>query len=161
MMRVSPTLRLQCLDALALAAEEIAATSFGGLPVEATTTSPDPSDCCAALVSLVVDEHPAHVGLLLPQPATQPLAKLFLGAAVEDEDFPEADVADALCELANLLAGGMKRRLVDRAAIKVGLPLFAAAARSPDGVAQSRRSLRFGDAAIDVVLLTSDTPPRD
>jgi len=48
-----------------------------------------------------------------------------LGCNEDTEPLPPADIADALGEIANMVAGGIKRRMAKHdSSIKLGLPFF-------------------------------------
>jgi hypothetical protein len=64
-----------------------------------------------------------HVGVLASPEDCSLLAVRLLGQ-VADADLPESLVRGAMCELAYLLAGGVKRRLGFVGAMSVGLPAF-------------------------------------
>jgi len=79
--------------------------------------------------------HGAYLGLMSPAGAVQigiassqegcrSLARGLMGMGPEEE-LPEAEVADAVCEIINIVAGGFKARLRDRATpMQMGLPVF-------------------------------------
>ena len=52
----------------------------------------------------------------------------------DDEDLPPGDVADAVCEVVNIIAGGIKGRVNGRVPpIKLGIPIFVHGAVQPSG----------------------------
>lgn len=64
-----------------------------------------------------------HVGLLATPAHCSVLARRLLGQ-VADTNLPESLVRGAMCELAYLLAGGVKRRLRFATPLSVGQPAF-------------------------------------
>jgi hypothetical protein len=68
-----------------------------------------------------------HVGVLATPQDCSLLARRLLGQ-VGDARLPESLVRGAMCELAYLLAGGVKRRLSFAGALSIGQPAFFAGA---------------------------------
>ncbi len=114
------------LDALVEATNETSDQflSLGNISVIATTDSL-PEMATAGFVSLVGDSTAVQVGIAASAGGCQLLAKSLMGMTDEDEDLPHNDVIDALGELANIVAGGVKQRMVDQgeSTMVLGLPL--------------------------------------
>ena len=73
--------------------------------------------------------------MLASEPAQRFVARTLLGAAA-GEELAEDELHDALCELANLIAGGIKSQCIDRdPGLKLGLPSFRAAGEQPRSAA--------------------------
>lgn len=117
----------QWSEALISAANELATTALGyeeGLPLESSLTLPVEGDMTTSCVALVGEGLNLQVGIATNQADSQAMARALLGLDDEQEDLPEQDLADALGEVANILAGGVKRRMADGApAIQLGLPI--------------------------------------
>lgn len=64
-----------------------------------------------------------HVGVLAAPQGRRALAGRLLGKSSADE-LSESMVRGAMCELAYLLAGGVRRRLLGAGAVSVGSPSF-------------------------------------
>lgn len=95
-----------------------------------------------------------QAGLFMAPDAAQALAKLFVGLQPSDDDLPIGDVGDALCELANVLTGAMKRRLNGNVALAMGLPLFYGSGRPKHpGAEASSRLLTIGGFPIALVVV--------
>jgi hypothetical protein len=78
-----------------------------------------------AYIGLTTPTEALQVGVVAGMDGLQTLAKSMLGMAPEDEDLPAGDVADAVGEIANIFAGGIKKRMLPRlGAVNLGLPLF-------------------------------------
>ena len=113
------------LDALVAATNETSDQflGLGDIRVIATTDSL-PEMATAGFVSLVGDSSAVQVGIAASADGCQLLAKSLMGMTDEDEDLPHSDVIDALGELANIVAGGVKGRMVDTGeTMLLGLPL--------------------------------------
>ncbi len=84
-----------------------------------------PDVAAASLVSLTGDSTAVLVGIAADMPGCQVIAKSLLGMELEDEDLPMEDVIDALGEMANIVAGSVKQRIVDTGGetTVLGLPL--------------------------------------
>jgi hypothetical protein len=165
-----PALQASCLEALVDAIREVSATVLGGtsvetlgnpsvdVPVDAVGSRPGIGAVDGAYVSLVTPEEPIQVGLVVERPGCQSLAKALLGMEPSDEDLPESDVSDAMCELINMVAGGLKRRVDGRMSIVLGLPLFVAGHPLPNQQHRlSVRALALNDAKVSLILLTQNS----
>lgn len=167
---MTPALQASCLEALVDALREVSATALGGaslealgnptvdVPVDVLGSRPGLGAVDGAYVSVVTPEEPVQVGLVVERPGCQSLAKALLGMEPGDEDLPESDVSDAMCELINMVAGGLKRRVDGRVSIVLGLPLFVAGHPLPNQQHRlSVRALGLNDAKVSLILLTQNS----
>lgn len=151
---MTPTLQTTCLDALSESTSEVAATVLGAT-FELLDSGAEVSQGHGAYVGLVAQTEPVQVALLADQSGCQLLAKALLGMEPTDEDLPPADVSDAMCELINIVAGGLKRRVSPGVAVTLGLPIFVAGAPLPSQLLQlQRRAMKLGEVPVEVLLLT-------
>lgn len=152
---MDPQHQASCLEALREAVGEVAATVLGGVPVAPASGSLEPGSCHGAYLALVAQDEPIQVALLANASGCQALSKALLGMDVADEDLPDADVSDAMCEVINIVAGGLKRRVSGELKVTLGLPLFVAGPLLPNQQQQVHsRALTLGDVPVDVLLLT-------
>lgn len=143
------------MDALAEAAGEVAATVLAGASFEALESPSGSGSGHGAYLSLVTQDQPLQVGLLAEPAGCQALAKALLGMEPADENLPPGDVSDAMCEIINIVAGGLKRRVSERLPITLGLPMFVAGHPLPNQQQElSSRSLLIADVVVTLVLLT-------
>lgn len=100
-----------------------------------------------AYIPLMTSRDTVRVGVLASPEACEALARLFLAADEETPKLADADVADALCEFVNIVAGVLKRNLAAKLpALQVGLPLFVAGPVVDHGHAEvSTSQVRLGD----------------
>lgn len=113
------------LRIIAESASEVAAVALGFDRCEIRSQgSAVPDGVVGAYLPLGTSEQPMQVGFLSDPAGCQTLAKAFLGMAPEDEDLGASDLSDAISELANVVAGGIKRRVPGGVDLKLGLPLF-------------------------------------
>jgi len=146
-----------CLDALIESVREVAATVLGGLSFEVVPLR-EIAAGHGAYVGLVAEDEPIQVGILVEGDGCQGLAKTLLGMSSTDEDLPPADVSDAMCEIINIVAGGLKRRVHDRMPVVMGLPLFVSGQPLPNQQQSlSACSIRLGEVEARVLLLTQKT----
>jgi hypothetical protein len=83
-----------------------------------------PTGLCGSYIPLVGDEDSIHIGLVASEAGCQTLARALL-CMTEDEKLPPADVADALGEILNMMAGNLKRRVNEKIpSLALGLPIF-------------------------------------
>ena len=105
--------------------QELGATFLGGAEVVVLDHKQAmPEDLLGSFVQIVCPEGPVLLGITGPEGSCLSLAKLMLGMAPEDE-LAEADAFDAMGELINIAAGGIKMRLAAKlGSIELGLPMF-------------------------------------
>lgn len=152
---MTPVVLSDCLDALSESASEVASTVLGGATFEALGQDSSYGSGHGAYLGLVADEEPIQVGLLVDPAGCQVLSKALLGMEPGDEDLPSSDVSDAMCEIANILVGGLKRRVGERMRITLGLPIFVAGHPLPNQQQEvSARSFQLGAVAVKLLVLT-------
>jgi CheY-specific phosphatase CheX len=109
--------------------------------------------------------HGAYLGLVGPAGAVQigiasspegclALAQGLMGMG-PGETMPDAEVADAVCEIINIVAGGFKTRLRDRASpLQMGLPVFIRGAiQSTERVAVQVAEGKAGAVPVAMILV--------
>ncbi len=152
---MTPDLKSSCLDALTESASELTATVLGGVPFAALPEPAEPAAGHGAYLGLVAADEPIQVGILVDTGGCQLLAKLLLGMEAGDEDLAQADVSDAMCEIINIVAGGLKRRVSERMKVTLGLPIFVAGHPLPNQQQEvDARALRIASVPVSLLLLT-------
>jgi CheY-specific phosphatase CheX len=113
------------LDAISRAAEELFKGQLGLEPYQALSRDqPIGVSDVGSYVALVGDETSAQIGMVASVDACRALAKKML-AMEESEELDDADMCDAVGEIANILGGTTKRLVAERMpGFKLGLPLF-------------------------------------
>lgn len=112
-MTLNPTLE-SWLNACQDAFHDLATTTLGfddceGLEMRAGASRGDLS----AYIRLFSDQGAYQLGLSLYSDTAHDLACVMLGLDPDEEILPPNDVADAMGEMANILAGGVKARMVE------------------------------------------------
>lgn len=139
------------LEIIASAANEVASVALG---FEKCNVSPSktsvPDGHIGAYLPLGSAGRPMQIALLAGPAGCQTLAKALLGMDPADEDLPDSDLSDAVSEILNVLAGGIKRGTQGRVEIQLGLPLFV------KGVVQGNENLAIlaADLELDSVSAT-------
>jgi len=152
---MTPALQANCLEALTESASEVAATVLGGAPFEASPANDGFGTGHGAYLGLVAQEEPIQVGILVDAAGCQAFAKALLGMEPADEDLPAADVSDAMCEIINIVAGGLKRRIAAQLTVTLGLPLFVTGHPLPNQQQEViARALKIGGVPARLILLT-------
>ncbi len=152
---MTPDIKSSCLDALTESASELTATVFGGAPFVALAESTEPAAGHGAYLGLVAADEPIQVGILVDAGGCQLLAKLLLGMEPTDDDLPQSDVSDAMCEIINIVAGGLKRRVSERIKVTMGLPIFVAGHPLPNQQQEvDVRALQIATVPVSLLLLT-------
>lgn len=152
---MTPDIQSSCLDALTESTSELTATVLGGLPFASLGESTNFGGGHGAYLGLVAQEEPIQVGILVDNAGCQVLAKALLGMEPGDEDLPAPDVSDAMCEVINIIAGGLKRRVSGKMQVTLGLPIFVAGHPLPNQQQMvTARQVKIGDVSANVILLT-------
>lgn len=115
----------QWTDAIAGAANEIAtyALGFASATIESGTRAPDPA-LIGAHVALVGHGEAFDLAVVATPGDCAALARAML-ASTRTDTLSAAEVADAVGEIANMLAGAVKRRMHRHGAdLALGLPVF-------------------------------------
>lgn len=114
------------LGELEAAFDEVSAGAlgFGDLAVTARHDVAPPS-YRGAFLALIGPAGAIQIGVASDDTGCQALAKALLGTDPTSPDLPDAEVADAICEIVNIVAGGFKARIRDRVSpLQMGLPTF-------------------------------------
>jgi CheY-specific phosphatase CheX len=115
------------LTALLDSVQELSQTALGWEMVR-SPQSPTavPLGTMGGFVALVGEELSAQIGVTASRVGCQQLCKVLLAMSPEDPDLEEHELVDAACELANIVAGGLKGRLAAQGCerLGLGLPLF-------------------------------------
>ncbi len=114
------------MDAAIEATLELAVAALG---LDGQSQGPNPDfrngQRPGAYIGLMAPGDSVQIGLVADPAGLQALAKAMLGMEPEDEDLPSADIADAIGELANIFAGGIKARMLPKlGSLTLGLPIF-------------------------------------
>ncbi|MEZ5063417.1 MAG: chemotaxis protein CheX [bacterium] len=123
----------QWLDVALEATGEVATTALGGEFRVTHLEPPDPSIRTGAYIPLRSADQSLLVGLLGTESTCRKLARTLLGMEDEPEGDPsDPDVADAVGEIVNMLAGGIQRRMNGNdSRVELGLPIFVRGAILP------------------------------
>ncbi len=113
------------MGALAGAMEETAEAFLGGLRVKTIALSTTlPPEFGGSFIQLVSPKSPVLIGLIGPDNTCYALGRQMLGME-PSEDLTESDMTDAMGEIINVAAGGLKTRLPPEVgSVELGLPLF-------------------------------------
>jgi CheY-specific phosphatase CheX len=105
--------------------QELAGGFLGGIDVAVTGTKQEmPYALLGAFVQVVCTEGPVLLGITGTSTSCHGLAKLMLSMS-PDDPIEEVDANDAVGELINIAAGGVKTRLAQQLGnIELGLPVF-------------------------------------
>jgi hypothetical protein len=95
-----------------------------------------------------------YIGWLATPEARKALARGLLAFAPNDA-ISDEDVADAMGEVVNILAGGLKRRMLQTIQpLSLGLPMFSATPMTPIHSTTHATLVRCGDVESHLVLVT-------
>ncbi len=144
------------MDAVVHSANDFAISMLGveGVSVVERLQKIPPSGG-SALISLVGESVAVELGVSLQERACQDLARGLLGMGPEEGDLPDDEVADALSEVANIIAGQVKSFVAGRVSgVNIGLPIFIRGELCPAADTQSVVvAVRVGEIPATLVVL--------
>lgn len=113
------------MKSLVGAMEETADKFLDGTKLKVIALSKElPPEFSGAFLQLIAPSDPVLIGLIGPDITCYKLSKVLLGME-PNEDLGVSDMNDAMGELINVAAGGVKSRMGERSdSIQLGLPLF-------------------------------------
>jgi CheY-specific phosphatase CheX len=144
------------MDAVVHSANEFAVSMLGVEGVRVVEPLPKiPPSGGTALISLVSESLAVKIGVSLEDRACQDLARGLLGMSPEEGDLPDDEVADALSEVANIVAGQVKSFIAGRVSgVNIGLPIFIRGELCPAADTQSVvMAVRIGEIPATLVVL--------
>ena len=108
-----------------------------------------------AYIPLVTEEESLHVGVVASRSGCALLTRALLGMEPDEEDPTHADVADAVGEIANMVAGGMQRRMSELFPLsQLGLPIFIHGDIEPTPKMETLVArVQIGEISLEVVVL--------
>jgi len=111
--------------ALVEATDDLATTSLGWEGAKVIDNAGSlPVGMSGSHIALIGDIESAQVGIVASEEGCGVLARTILGMEPGD-DLDEADMADAIAEVINIVAGGVKSRMIAiDPSIKLGLPVY-------------------------------------
>ena len=133
--------------------EEVATTALGYPGMAVLGRHERPPALHGAYLGLVGSAGAVQIGLASSPEGCQALAKGLMGMGPDEPALPDNEMADAVCEIINIAAGGFKARVRDRCnPLQMGLPVFIqGAVQATDRVAVRVADVKFGD--LEAVLL--------
>jgi CheY-specific phosphatase CheX len=137
------------------ALEEVSSAALGFPGMSVTGRHEQPPDLHGAYLGLVGPSGAVQIGLASSPAGCQSLAKGLMGMGPADAPLPDAEMADAVCEIINIVAGAFKARVRDRASpLQMGLPVFIqGAVLSTDRVAVRVAEVLLGDVPAALLLV--------
>jgi hypothetical protein len=125
-----------------------------------------PTGMAGAYIPLLAEDQTLQLALLASPAGCADLSRLLLGMGADD-DVSAADIADAVGELVNIVAGGVKQRMQDPDGIgtggglRLGLPVFIHGYVQPTQQLEvSLAAVRIGDVDAHLMVLRSTLPSR-
>lgn len=114
------------LAAMTEMAREVATTSLGFDGCERQGVRQElPADSAGSYIPVVSPDNSIQIALVATAGDCMRLAQALLGSGPDEGDLSPGDLADAVGEIINIMAGGVKRILRGQdAALALGLPIF-------------------------------------
>jgi len=135
--------------------EECSSTAMGFPGMSVTCRHEQPPALHGAYLGLVGPTGAVQIGLASSPEGCQALAKGLMGMGPEEPALPDNEMADAVCEIINIVAGAFKARVRDRATpLQMGLPVFIQGAVQPtERIAVQVAEVKFGEVAAVLLLV--------
>ncbi|MBL0276185.1 MAG: chemotaxis protein CheX [Anaeromyxobacter sp.] len=135
--------------------EEVATSALGFAGVEVTARHDTPVPLHGAYLGLMGPAGAVQIGLASSLEGCQALARGLMGMTPAEADLPDGEVADAVNEIINIVAGAFKARVRDRAsALQMGLPVFIRGAiQATDRVGVRVAEVKTGDLTAALLLV--------
>lgn len=115
-------------EATAESMEEFATGALGLEEFTIADAADEPVDVdCGGYIPLLTEHESVQIGLATDLASCQRLARLLLAMEDDDPDPVIGEIRDAMGEIANIVAGAIKTRMLaqtDNAEIQLGLPFF-------------------------------------
>jgi hypothetical protein len=120
-----------------------------------------PTGMAGAYIPLLAEDQTLQLALLASPAGCADLARLLLGME-PGESVSDADIADAVGELVNIVAGGVKQRMQEATGgLRLGLPVFIHGYVQPTQQLEvSLASARIGEVDAHLMALRSTLPAR-
>jgi len=144
------------LPHLEAAFAEVAARALGLDPVEVERRLEEPpTPYQGAYLGLLAARGAIQVGVASDEAGCQALSRGLLGLPEGEPPLCAAELADALCEIANIVAGGFKGRVRETTgSLAMGLPVFFRGPAQPtDHTAVRVAVLRAGAVRVALLLM--------
>jgi CheY-specific phosphatase CheX len=135
--------------------DEMARTALGFGEFAVTGRHEAPPSLHGAYLGLVGPTGAIQIGVASDEAGCQALARGLMGMTPADAALPEAEVADAVCEIINIVAGAFKGRVRDRAnPLQLGLPVFIhGKVQSTEHLAVQVTEVKFGSVPAALLLV--------
>lgn len=140
------------LDATVDAAKETAETMLGYETVTTIEMSDGwPDKLSGSYIPLVSEEYKLQIGLISDSMGCSELAEKLLGMEPPSKE----DIADSVGEIMNMIAGGVKNRVNDRAtSLKIGFPIYVVGSiHVSDNMEKAIAEVRFDNTKAKIVIL--------
>ncbi len=137
------------------AAAELAETSLGTEDIQIVRQSQEITGSFGAYIPLILEEGAIHVGVIASQENCIALTRMLLWMEPDEEDPSPSDVADSIGEIANILSGGIQRRMVkDYPFSHIGLPVFVDShVAAPENMSAHVILLQIADVLVELAIL--------
>jgi hypothetical protein len=117
-----------------------------------------PTGMAGAYIPLLAEDQTLQLALLATPAGCADLSRLLLGMEPAEE-VSDADIADAVGELVNIVAGGVKQRMQGSASLRLGLPVFIHGYVQPTQQLEvSLASVRIGQVDSHLMALRAALP---
>ncbi len=135
--------------------EEVSSSALGFPGMAVTGRHERPPQLHGAYLGLVGPTGAVQIGLASSPEGCQALAKGLMGMGPEEAALPDNEMADAVCEIVNIVAGAFKARVRDRAnPLQMGLPVFIQGAVQPtERIAVRVAEVKFGEVPAVLLLV--------
>lgn len=142
------------LEAAVQSATEVAGNALALEAVAAARSEQLVDRQSGAYIPLLAEGDSVYLGLLSDEGGLTELTRALLGMEPSEPTPGDRDIVDAVSEIANMIGGGVQRRLSEPGyAVDLGLPIFVKGEVMLEDQASASARLALGETAVEVVIL--------
>lgn len=147
------------MNRILIAVDEVAVTTFSSVANDVERTSRLPQNREGSLLPVQKGSESLHLGVLSDKQGCIALTRELLQMS-DEEDVRDEDVADAVGEIVNILAGVMQRSLDgDGEGVTLGFPVYVRGEIiAPHKSETLCATLNLGPARTDIIVVRGDPP---
>jgi CheY-specific phosphatase CheX len=149
---------VEFLEAFLASAHELATSALGfDASEELRRYNSLPTSSESAYIAMVGERTSVQLGLTTNAEGCRLLARAILALGEDEGDLPPADVADAMGEISNILAGRIKTLVAStETSINLGIPIFLHGhLEVSEGTDIAAADMRLGPVPVTVLVLMS------
>ncbi|MDJ0767075.1 MAG: chemotaxis protein CheX [Myxococcota bacterium] len=145
------------------AAQEVGTGSLDLAPEFVDARDRDRSQVSSgAYIPIICGREKLHIGMASTEQGCIDLTRALLCMEPDEDDPTQEDVADAVSEIVNILAGIMQRMVPeDGPQVELGLPIFINGGIVACRLDTELATIQYGNTVVDITVISGGTLPED